>query len=171
MKKFILTIFLGFMTAAGAHASATVTKAIAKVHPAKGQTVTGTVTFTQLKEGVEVMADIEGLTPGKHGFHIHEKGDCSAPDFSSAGGHYNPTHKKHGGPDSPERHVGDLGNLVADKEGKAHYERVDSVIQLNGNESIVNYSVVIHADPDDYVSQPSGNAGSRIGCGIIEAVK
>ena len=145
------------------------TKAVAILHPTEGNKLAGTVTFTQVDGGVLIVADVSGLTPGKHGFHVHEHGDCSAPDASSAGGHFNPTHKKHGGPDSPERHVGDFGNLEANSEGKAHYERVDKIISLNGPESIVNLSVIVHANEDDLVSQPAGNSGPRIGCSVIKA--
>lgn len=140
----------------------------ADVHPASGSQVKGTVTFTKVDSGVQIVADIEGLKPGKHGFHIHEKGDCSAPDATSAGAHYNPTNQPHGAPESEHRHVGDLGNLTADDSGKAHYERVDTVISLEGEYSIVGKAVIIHSDADDFVTQPSGNAGSRIGCGIIQ---
>lgn len=134
----------------------------------EGPHVLGTVTFTATPSGVQIVANLTGLTPGEHGFHIHEKGDCSAPDFSSAGGHFNPTNSRHGGPDSPERHVGDLGNLVADANGHAHYERLDSVIQLAGDATIIGRSVVIHEKPDDFTTQPTGNSGSRIGCGVIK---
>ncbi|GAB4233042.1 MAG: hypothetical protein Tsb0021_11860 [Chlamydiales bacterium] len=142
----------------------------AVVEPAKGSNISGIVTFTEVDNGVLVVADIKGLKPGKHGFHVHEHGDCSSPDFTSAGGHFNPTNKKHGGPDSAERHVGDLGNIEAKQDGTAHYERVDQVIELSGPNSIVGKSILIHADEDDLVSQPTGNAGARIGCGIIELI-
>ena len=118
---------------------------------------------------MRVVADIEGLTPGDHGFHVHEFGDCSAPDGTSAGAHFNPTKKPHGAPDNAERHVGDLGNITADESGKAHYDRIDTVIELNGENTIVGRSVIVHAKADDFVSQPAGNAGSRIACGVIEA--
>jgi len=146
-----------------------VRRATAVLNPTQGNDVHGTVTFTQFGEGVEVVADIEGLTPGKHGFHIHEFGDCSAPDGASAGGHFNPTYSKHGGPDYAERHVGDLGNVVADSSGKAHYKRIDSVITLNGRDTIVGHSVIVHANADDYITQPTGNSGGRVACGIIQA--
>lgn len=148
-----------------------VLEARAKVAPTEGNKVKGEVFFTALPEGIRIVADFEGLTPGEHGFHVHDKGDCSAHDASSAGGHFNPTNTKHGGPDSSERHVGDLGNVVADGEGRAHYERTDKVITLNGENSIVGRSIVIHADKDDFTTQPTGNSGARVGCGIIEAVK
>lgn len=146
-------------------------KAEAKINPSSGSQVTGTVTFEEVDGGVKVVADIKGLTPGKHGFHVHEHGDCSAPDASKAGMHYNPRNTNHGGPDSPVRHVGDLGNVVADDKGHAHYERIDAVITLDGPETIVGRSILVHADPDDYVSQPAGNSGKRIGCGLIELKK
>ena len=170
MKK---TLFLLISPLAFAFAveTATITEAKAEVHSSSGSKVKGVVTFTQVNGGVKIVADFEGLTPGKHGFHIHEKGDCSAADASSAGAHYNPTNQPHGGPDSEKRHVGDFGNVKADESGKAHYERIDTVISLNGDHSIVEKSVVIHQDPDDYVTQPSGNSGARVGCGVINVVK
>lgn len=145
-----------------------ITKASAFLHPTKGNQVQGKVTFTAVNGGVKIVADVDNLTPGKHGFHIHEFGDCSAPDGSSAGGHFNPGGMKHGAPDSLERHAGDLGNIVADGKGHAHYEVVDKVIKLNGPHSIVGRSVVVHALPDDFVTQPTGNSGGRVACGIIE---
>jgi Cu-Zn family superoxide dismutase len=147
---------------------APVTKAVAVLKPTEGNKVQGTVTFTTVEGGVLVVADVYNLTPGKHGFHVHEHGDCSAHDASSAGGHFNPGKTKHGGPDSAERHAGDLGNLEADKDGKAHYSRVDKMITLNGSDSIVTRSVVVHAGEDDFVTQPTGNSGPRIACGVIE---
>lgn len=148
----------------------TVKKATAIVHPTKGNNVSGKVDFIAEEGGVRIIADIKGLKPGKHGFHAHEHGDCSAPDASSAGGHFNPTNKKHGGPDSAERHAGDFGNLEADENGIAHYDRLDKVLELNGKNSVVGKSVVIHADADDFVTQPTGNSGARVACGHIEAV-
>jgi Cu/Zn superoxide dismutase len=94
-------------------------KAIAVVYPAKDKTVKGLITFTQMEKGVKVVAHLEGLTPGKHGFHVHEFGDCSAPDATSAGGHFNPTQMSHGAPTDVTRHAGDLGNIAADETGMA----------------------------------------------------
>lgn len=144
-----------------------VVKAFCVVNAKEGSDVVGAVMFTEVEGGVRIIADIGGLSPGKHGFHVHEHGDCSAADGSSAGGHFNPTKKKHGGPDSFERHVGDLGNLTANEFGFAHYDRVDSVISLNGDYSIIGKSIVIHADEDDLATDPSGNSGKRIACGEI----
>lgn len=164
--------FLTCLTFCNSIFSATLTEVkVAKsaLHPTQGNKVTGTVTFTAVDGGVRVIADIEGLTPGEHGFHIHEFGDCSAPDGTSAGGHFNPTKKEHGAPENSERHAGDLGNVTADANGKAHYDRVDNVIELNGPNTIVGRSVIVHAKVDDYVTQPTGNSGSRLACGVIEA--
>lgn len=144
--------------------------AVAHLRPVKGNNVHGIVTFTKVANGVKVVADVDGLTPGKHGFHIHEHGDCGGEDASAAGAHYNPDHSEHGGPDSRVRHVGDLGNLIADENGHAHYQRVDKVITLEGEQSIVGRSVIVHSDVDDYTTQPAGASGSKISCGVIEAV-
>lgn len=173
MKNLLSFCLLGLATSLCYHSSACaeeqVTKAKAVVHATKGNHVSGTVLFTQEKDGLRIVADIDGLTPGKHGFHVHEKGDCSAHDASSAGGHFNPTKKLHGGPDSFERHVGDFGNLEADSNGHAHYDRVDKVASLNGPDSIVGKSIIVHAKEDDLRTQPTGDAGARVGCGLIEA--
>jgi Cu-Zn family superoxide dismutase len=153
------------------HASAQdVTKATAKLEPKSGSQVTGTVTFTKSGDDVQVIADIQGLKPGQHGFHIHEKGDCSAADASSAGGHFNPTHQHHGGPATAEHHTGDLGNIEADASGKAHLEWKGKM-SLSGADSIVGKSVVVHEKADDLKTDPAGNSGARIGCGVIEAAK
>jgi Cu-Zn family superoxide dismutase len=147
-----------------------VKKAVATVKPYADHNISGTITFTKVANGIQIVADVDGLTPGKHGFHVHEHGDCSGTDGMKAGGHFNPTNTKHGGPDSAERHVGDFGNLEADEDGHAHYDRVDTVITFEGTNSILDRSIIIHADPDDLVTQPTGNSGARVACGKIEAV-
>ncbi|MGD2099280.1 MAG: superoxide dismutase family protein [Desulfobacterales bacterium] len=144
-----------------------ISKAVAVLHPTQGNDVRGTVTFSQMSNGVEVEADITGLSPGKHGFHIHAFGDCSAPDGKSAGGHYNPTDQPHAGPNQAKRHMGDLGNIEANNSGKAHYQRVDSHLVLNGPDSIIGRGVIVHGGTDDLKSQPSGAAGPRMACGVI----
>lgn len=148
-----------------------VIEAKATLSPTKGNEARGEVFFIVLPEGIRIVADFEGLTPGEHGFHIHDKGDCSAADASSAGGHFNPANTKHGGPQSEERHAGDLGNVTADQQGRAHYEWTSTMLNLGGEHSIIGRSVILHADPDDFVSQPVGNSGARVACGVIEAVK
>lgn len=169
-KEYILSIALLFASV-GCHAAAEPKTAKSIVSPTKGNKASGIVWFKETPKGVHVYADFYGLPPGKHGFHVHEHGDCSAADASSAGGHFNPTGSKHGGPDSKERHVGDLGNVIANDDGYAHYDRIDTMIKLEGNHSIIGKSIVVHADEDDLVSQPTGNAGKRIGCGPIEMVE
>ena len=147
-------------------------KAIAVLHPTAGNNVKGTVTFTEEADGVQVHAEITGLTPGNHGFHIHEFGDCSAGDGSSAGGHFNPTDSRHAGPDDAERHVGDMGNVEADASGKATLDYLDHQISLtNDRQSVIGRSVVVHAKADDLKSQPAGDSGARIACGVIGRAK
>jgi Cu-Zn family superoxide dismutase len=172
----ILTIcifFSGLTSSEGARAkdrsasSKKILEAVAVIHPTRGNKVTGVVHFVEVKGGVRVIGEFQGLKPGKHGFHIHELGDCTAPDGTSAGGHYNPMGEIHGGPDFADRHVGDLGNITADQTGFASYDRVDNHLSLNGPYSIIGRAIIIHAGEDDFVSQPSGNAGARIACGVI----
>jgi len=142
--------------------------ATANLQPTKGNKVWGTVTFTQKGSKVLVVANVNGLKPGLHGFHVHEKGDCSAADGMSAGGHFNPAGKPHGAPDSAERHGGDLGNLTADKSGNATLSiEVDGITLDQTANSIVGKSVIVQANPDDLKSQPAGNAGPRVTCGVI----
>lgn len=145
-------------------------KAVAQMAPTEGNSVEGTVTFEQMEGGIHVSASITGLTPGSHGFHIHENGDCSAPDGTSAGGHFNPAGVDHGGPGSEVKHVGDLGNLVAGDDGTAEYHAMLDYLSLNEGDPnyIVGRGVIIHASEDDLKSQPTGAAGARLACGVIE---
>lgn len=141
--------------------------ATAVIHPTEGNDVSGTVTFEETSEGVHVMANISGLEQGRHGFHIHQYGDCSASDGTSAGGHYNPTGNDHGAPTQDNRHMGDMGNIVADAEGNATIDYTDPMITLDGPNTIMGRGVIVHGGEDDLESQPSGAAGPRIGCGVI----
>lgn len=144
-----------------------ITKAICVLQPTEGNDVTGTVTFTKTSSGISIVADVNGLTPGKHGFHIHQYGDVSALDGTSAGGHFNPDGTQHGGPNATVRHVGDLGNIEADDSGHAHLEMTDQMISLNGAHSIIGRAIIVHAGEDDLTSQPTGAAGSRVAYGVI----
>lgn len=144
-----------------------VNKAVAVLHPTEGSEVHALVSFTREAEGVHVVAHVEGLEPGDHGFHIHEFGDCSAADATSAGGHYNPEDVPHGGPESPQHHVGDLGNITADENGVATLEQVFPFLSLGGQQSIIGRAVIVHADADDLSSQPTGAAGARLACGVV----
>lgn len=160
--------FLVLTAASGLGAQENVTRAVAVIHSTEGNETWGTVEFTKVDEGVRVVAEVSGLKPNqKHGFHIHEWGDCSDHKARSAGGHYNPEGAPHGGPDDEKRHVGDLGNIEADEEGKGRYERVDSHLKLTGEHSIIGRAVMVHEGEDDLKSQPTGDAGGRIGCGTI----
>jgi Cu-Zn family superoxide dismutase len=152
---------------AAADAGRDVTAAVAVLHPTEGNDVHGIVLFEHTADGVQLTADVSGLAPGQHGFHIHALGDCSAPDGTSAGGHFNPEDMPHGGPLVAERHVGDMGNLGADSTRSAHYQRTDRLLTLNGPHSIIGRAVIVHAEPDDMRSQPTGAAGGRVACGVI----
>ena len=149
-------------------ASASELRAVARLEPTQGNNVRGTVKFLDDGGKVRVTAEITGLTPGEHGFHVHETGDCSAPDASSAGGHFNPTKQPHAARDAEARHIGDLGNLTADANGRAHLDYVDPKLTLSGPNAIIGRAVIVHAGRDDLKSQPSGDAGGRVACGTIE---
>lgn len=145
--------------------------AVTTIGPASGSSVSGELRFHQDGETVRITGMVQGLAPGEHGLHIHTVGDCSAPDASSAGGHFNPEDDSHGSPDEPigRHHLGDLGNITADASGVAKVNKEDAEMSLEtGENSILGRAVVVHADADDLVSQPSGAAGARIGCGVIE---
>lgn len=138
----------------------------------KADPVQGVIWFTQEGDSVKVKGEITGLTPGEHGFHVHEFGD-NTNGCISAGPHFNPEGKTHGGPSDAVRHVGDLGNVVADKSGKAVIDMTDKLIALEGNHCIIGRSLVVHADVDDLgkggheLSSTTGNAGARVACAVI----
>lgn len=149
-----------------------VPKAVAVVHPTEHNTCNGVVTFTKTDAGVEVVAVIQGLNPSqKHAIHVHEYGDCTKPDGTSAGSHYNPEGHPHALPAQDGRHAGDLGNLTADAAGKARYQVTVSNLSIAGLKNpVIGRAVIVHAKPDDG-GQPTGNAGPRIGCGVIGIAK
>ena len=144
-------------------------RATAKLEPTRGNTATGTVTFVQTADGVQVSGEIRGLKPdAEHGFHVHEKGDCSSGDGMSTGGHFNPTAKPHGSHGAGEHHTGDLPSLKADKYGVAAFSFVSKSISVGGPMTdIVGKGLIVHRDPDDYKTQPTGNAGPRLACAVI----
>lgn len=152
-------------------AKSMVNKAVCVIYPTQGNKVTGIVTFTKVEGGVKVVADLEGLTQGKHGIHIHECGDCSAADGTSAGGHFNPMGESHGAPMDAMRHEGDMGNIEANAVGNAHLEYIDKSISFEGMTSIIGRSVIVHKNEDDLKTQPTGNAGARVACGVIGIAK
>jgi Cu-Zn family superoxide dismutase len=134
--------------------------------------VVGTLVFRTVDDGLEIDGEISGLTPGAHGFHIHEVGECTPPDFKSAGAHFNPTAAPHAAPTAAAHHLGDLGNIDADAEGKAKVHVVAALsLDPRSAASIMGKTVVVHASADDLSSQPAGNAGDRIACGVIAATE
>jgi Cu-Zn family superoxide dismutase len=148
-----------------AGAPAPATHAVCVIVPMGDHKANGVIMLTQTEKGVQLEGEIKGLKPGEHGFHIHEFGDLRAADGTSAGGHYNPQNKPHAGPHDAERHVGDLGNVKANGEGVA---KIDVLAEGAHLHYIIGRSLVVHADVDDFKTQkPPGNAGARVGVGVI----
>ncbi|MDR3619353.1 MAG: superoxide dismutase family protein [Paludisphaera borealis] len=169
----VVTGLLGFRNATAQHAEtkeAKIEKAVAILVPTKDSKVSGRVTFSHEGGKNTVHAVLHGLTPGEHGFHIHEYGVWSE-DGMASGGHYNPTSHKHAGLDSKERHVGDLGNITADAKGNAELDLKDAGFLFHGPTSIIGRGVVVHAKADDLKTQPSGDAGGRLAVGVIGVAK
>nr|WP_315393339.1 superoxide dismutase family protein [uncultured Duganella sp.] len=171
MKIAVVSCILSMSVMAAA--SAATLSAEAPLKPTAGSKVSGTVAFEQDGDKLNVKARIEGLTPGLHGFHIHEKGDCSAPDGTSAGGHFNPATTQHGDPAQAAHHGGDFGNIKADDKGVAEFSISVPTSQINlangSGSSVIGRSMIVHAAPDDMVTQPTGNSGARLACGVIAA--
>ena len=152
---------------------AATTYAIAQIGSASGSTLTGTAIFTKDGENITVSVEIQNASPGLHAVHIHENGDCSAPDATSAGGHWNPTDVAHGKWGEGEFHLGDLGNITVGEDGTGSFELTTDLWEIGTGSDIdvIGKGIIVHADADDFISQPSGNAGARIGCGVIEPVE
>ena len=144
-------------------------RATAQLQPTKGNKTLGEATFEQIGGKVHVVVYVKGLKPGQeHGLHIHEVGDCSSGDGMSAKGHFNPTGKAHGSPASAEHHAGDLPPLKGDKSGHGKVDvMVEGITVSPGPTSIVGRGLIVHADPDDFKTQPTGNSGARLACGLI----
>jgi len=152
-------------------AAGSITKAVAVLFPTKGSDVKGRVTFTQDGRTIHVHAEMSGLSPGEHGFHIHEFGVWS-DDGLAAGSHFNPTKAPHAGPDSPKRHVGDLGNVTANANGNVNFDLEDQHLSFHGANSILGRGVVVHEKADDLkTQQPPGNAGGRLAVGVVGVAK
>lgn len=152
--------------------TSSVASATANLAAASGSLVSGSLKLMPMSGGVHVTGEVGGLQPNStHAFHIHEKGDCSAADASSAGGHFNPMSQPHGRASSGAHHAGDADNIVANAKGvariDAHFDGI--VLGGGGANDAIGKGVIVHADPDDYTSQPAGNAGARVACGVIEA--
>lgn len=168
MKTMIGLLAAGLVVAGCASMAPSAPMATVKLEPTKGNTANGTVTFTQRGARVQVNAKVVGLTPGGHGFHIHEKGDCSSGDGMSSGGHFNPRGKPHAVHTTPDRHAGDMPMLVADAGGNATLVIELDVMTIGGGETdIVGRGLIVHKDPDDFATQPTGNSGARVACGVI----
>lgn len=146
------------------------TSAIVRLEARSGSNTTGTATFKEKNGQVKVTVEIRGATPGTHGIHLHENGDCSAPDAASAGAHFNPHQTMHGAPVSDPHHAGDFGNINVGQNGKGKLTMTLKGLTVGaGAASVVGRSLVVHAAPDDLKTQPSGNSGARIACGVITA--
>ncbi|SDX93203.1 superoxide dismutase family protein [Lysobacter enzymogenes] len=157
--------------AAGAKPVSTASSATVVLASASGSLVSGKLTVRPMGDGVHLTGEIGGLTPNStHAIHIHEKGDCSAADATSAGGHFNPATQPHGQVDHGAHHAGDMDNLVANAEGVAKVDAHASGVTLGGGapNDVAGRAVIVHASPDDYKSQPTGNAGARLACGVIK---
>lgn len=157
--------------AAAAPAKSTASRATVNLAPASASLVSGTLTLVPMGDGVHITGEVGGLKPGDtRGFHIHEKGDCSAADASSAGGHFNPGAQAHGRSGHGAHHAGDTDNIVADAKGVARIDAHVSGVTLGGGAAndIAGRAVIVHAAADDYTTQPTGNAGARVACGVIK---
>ena len=145
--------------------------ATAKLEPTTGNAASGTVTFLQRGDTTWVTANVSGLKPNAaHGFHVHDKGDCSSGDGMSTGGHFNPTGSPHAAHDAAAHHAGDLPSLVADAQGKASLKFETKSISVDSGlpTEVIGKGLIVHRDPDDYKTQPTGNAGARIACAVIQ---
>ena len=166
MKKIILLPAL-LLLAAACGTTKPGPMAMVTLAPTTGNTATGTVHFNQLADGtVDVVVDLTGVPAGVHGFHVHDKGDCG-DNGNAAGGHFNPTSMAHGAPDAASHHAGDFGNVTAGADGVVKTTfNTHSITVAPGTTSVVGHAIILHANPDDLTTQPSGNAGPRIACGV-----
>ena len=167
MKKLVF-LSLSLLLVSGCATMATGPAASATLSPTSGNTASGTVGLAQMGDGsVEVTVRLTGVPPGVHGFHIHEKGDCG-DNGNAAGGHFNPTAAPHGAPDADPHHAGDFGNVTADESGNVNTRfTTRSITVAEGATSAVGRAVILHANRDDLTTQPTGDAGGRIACGVV----
>jgi superoxide dismutase, Cu-Zn family len=168
MKKLVL-VSITMLLLASCASMATGPSATATLSATSGSTANGTVRLQQLGDGgVRVTVNLTGVPPGVHGFHIHEKGDCG-DNGNAAGGHYNPAGTAHGAPSADPHHAGDFGNVTADPDGRVTAEfTTRSITVAAGPNTAVGHAIILHANPDDLVTQPTGNAGARIACGVVQ---
>jgi Cu-Zn family superoxide dismutase len=167
MNKLLLVSCLSLLTACATQNQGP--SASAKLVPTKGNNTSGSVSFTQSGNKVLVIAEVYGLKPNaEHGFHIHDKGDCSSGDGMSTGGHFNPTTQAHGAHGTGSHHTGDLPSLVADANGNAKLKFESTSITIDsGLTNILGRGLIVHREPDDFKTQPTGNAGPRLACAVI----
>ncbi len=144
------------------------TRGVAVLHPSEGSKVRGVILLDQHSDGLHIHGKVIGLTPGKHGFHVHEFGDLRDPKGESAGGHFDPHGHKHGAPGDEEHHAGDLGNIEANEDGVAQVKIKAPWLKLHFT---IGRALVVHGDADDLQSQPSGAAGPRVALGVIGIAK
>jgi Cu-Zn family superoxide dismutase len=174
----VTLVLLAALGCQGAHKSAGTSSSVApgqkgataKLEPKSGSQVKGTAFFVEKDGGVTLVLEVTGLAPGEHAFHLHEKGDCSAPDATSAGGHWNPTTEDHGKWGTHPFHRGDVANLTADATGKATLTFSTPLWSIGGDPTrdVVGHALIIHAKADDFKTQPTGDAGGRVACGVVQ---
>lgn len=173
MKKTVLILGIVLAVLIGCKTNTAInpeTKVVIAFQSKSNSNVMGTATFVEKNGKVTLVAKLTGLTPGVHAMHIHEKSDCSAADGSSAGGHWNPTFKKHGKLGEGEAHKGDIGNFTADENGNGAITFTSnewSIGSADETKNIIGKGLIVHQGADDYVSQPAGNAGARVACSAI----
>jgi Cu-Zn family superoxide dismutase len=169
MKSILIITILSVFTLSCSHHKM-MNKTVVNLESKSNSKTTGVITIWETNNSIKVIANIKGLKPNsEHGFHIHEKGDCSAKDAKSAGGHFSPEMSKHGAPDTIHSHLGDMGNLQSNSDGVASVSIEIKKLNISQNNkfSVKAKAFIIHQEKDDLKSQPSGNAGARIACGVI----
>lgn len=169
MRSLSLLALAGTLALAGCSTLSSGPSASAQLQPTRGNSTSGEARFAQRGDKVLVSGEVRGLKPGaEHGFHVHDKGDCSSGDGMSTGGHFNPGSKKHGAHGVGEQHVGDLPSLKADAMGVARFSFESTALAVgSGPNDIVGRGLIVHRDPDDYTTQPTGNSGPRLACAVI----
>lgn len=171
MKKLLPLTFAALLPLAGCASSKPGAMAMAMLVPTANNNARGMVHLMENRDGsVEVQVDLTGVPAGVHGFHVHEKGDCS-DNGMAAGGHFNPTMAPHAGPEAASHHAGDFGNVTADANGVVHTTMTTRGIMLTGENSAVGKAIILHAGADDLTTQPSGNSGARIACGVLQTME
>lgn len=171
MKTTILVLSTLILSSGITQAATSPTKAYAQLESPRLKILKSDIKLEETSKGIIITAEVSGLRPGSvHGFHIHEKGECKGPDFESAGGHLNPTHHEHNAPTAESKHLGDLGNIVANDRGVAKTEVVIPAEEGVKLSALTGKAFIMHDKPDDMSSQPAGNAGDRLACGIIKTL-